>query len=53
MKWKKRIHCSLLTGAQQIQYVSKNILSYGRGHHVDEIWELQSRRQLEEGPGMK
>ena len=53
MKWKKRIHCSLLTGAQQTQCVSKNILSYGRGRHVDELWELQSRGQLEEAPGMK
>jgi hypothetical protein len=27
MKWKKRIHCSLPTGAQQTQYVSKHMYS--------------------------
>jgi ABC-type protease/lipase transport system fused ATPase/permease subunit len=32
--------------------LTKYIISYGRGGHIDEVWEIQSRRQLFEDPGM-
>jgi hypothetical protein len=31
---------------------SRKHMVYGRGGHTDGFWELQSRKQLEEKPGM-